>query len=134
MSTAPNPAKFNPIIEWITWSAISIGVIVLYFNFGQRPYGPEQPITAPSALALVGLGPLVASIALRWLLLPRMPSAQKRFPLFIVGLALAEACGILGIFLGGEHKDTLFTLSLLGLAQYFPAFLPSFKPPVPSFR
>jgi len=134
MFPAPTPARLHPLIEWIVWSAISVVVIVLYFNFGQRPSAPEQTTTALSPLAFIGLGPLVASIALRWLLLPRMPSAQKRFPLFVVGVALAEACGILGIFLGGEHKDTLFALSLLGLVQYFPAFLPSFKPPVPSFR
>ncbi|MES1168045.1 MAG: hypothetical protein ABUL61_02630, partial [Oleiharenicola lentus] len=44
------------------------------------------------------------------------------FPMFIIGLALAEGCGIMGIFLGGPYRDALFLLSILGLVQFVPVF------------
>jgi hypothetical protein len=44
------------------------------------------------------------------------------FVLFIIGVALAEACAILGMFLGGPYRDSLFVLGVLGITQFVPFF------------
>lgn len=124
MSTNPTTKKPPTAqVEWLFWSAITAGLIVIYFGVNPRT-APPGTAKVPDALAFIGLLPLALSAAVRWMLLPRLPEPQKRLPIFILGVALAESCGLLGIFLGGPHKDTLFVLSLLGLAQFFPALLP----------
>ncbi|ATC62774.1 hypothetical protein CMV30_01645 [Nibricoccus aquaticus] len=134
MSTNPATKQIPPtLLQWIVWSGITTGLIVIYFTIGQRPAAPTAR-ELPAAFAYVGLFPLLLSAALRWVLLPRVTDPQKRLPLFIAGVALAEGCGVLGIFLGGPHKDTLFALSLLGLAQFFPALLPRSAPQASPFR
>jgi hypothetical protein len=66
--------------------------------------------------------PLFVSIVIRWLVLPRYDNLKSAFPIFIIGLALAESCGILGIFIGGPFRDDLFVLGVLGVVQFVPLF------------
>jgi hypothetical protein len=56
-----------------------------------------------------------------------MGQASKALVVFVMGLALAESCGIIGIILGGEHKTLLFAASLLALLQYAPLFASRFE-------
>jgi hypothetical protein len=63
------------------------------------------------------------------LVLPRFSDLKRAFPMFIAGLALAEACGLLGIFLGGVYKDDLFLLGVLGIIQYVPLFAKQYLQP-----
>ena len=65
---------------------------------------------------------LFVSIVIRWLVLPRATEPNRAIVLFVVGLALAEGCGFLGIFLGGPYRDSLFVLGLLGIIQYAPFY------------
>lgn len=62
------------------------------------------------------------SIVIRWLVLPRSTAPGPAFFMFIVGLVLAEACGLLGTFLGGPYRDSLFVLGVLGVTQYVPFY------------
>jgi len=118
--TQPNHTKPPLFIWWIIWAAVLAGLAVIYLAFGR---GPVNPSPDKEVLKnLVGLVPLFVSIVIRWLALPRFDSLQRAFPLFIAGLALAESCGILGIFLGGAYRDDLFVLGLLGVAQFAPLF------------
>ena len=108
------------LIWWIIWAAILAGLLVIYFALGR---GPIKPSPDKDVLKnLVGLVPLFVSIVIRWLALPRFDSLQRAFPLYIAGLALAEACGILGIFLGGAYRDDLFLLGVFGVVQFVPIF------------
>lgn len=114
------PAKTLLPIWWILWVAILGGLIVLYVFLGR---GPVKPSGHQNVLFdLVGLVPLFLSIIIRWLVLPRFDSLVRAFPLYIAGMALAESCGILGIFLGGAYRDDLFVLGVLGVAQFVPVF------------
>jgi membrane protease YdiL (CAAX protease family) len=135
MSPQPTSPKTTPaLIEWIFWSAITTGLIVLYIILGQRAAPAPNTHTLPPALAYAGLLPLAMGTALRWLVLPRITEPKKRLPLFIAGLALTEGCGLLAIFVGGPHKDTLFVLGMLGVAQFFPGLLPRPSPAASPFR
>lgn len=132
--TGPTPSE-NPaakqmlLIWWLIWAAVLVGLLVIYFALGR---GPIKPSPDKDVLKnLVGLVPLFVSIVIRWLVLPRFDSLQRALPLYVVGLALAETCGILGIFLGGAYRDDLFVLGVLGVTQFVPIFARKLQEPKP---
>jgi len=89
---------------------------------------PSPTVEAPGeTLRYLPLIPLAASTAIRWLVLPRFEEGAKAFTFFIVGLALAEACGLVAFILVPGQRDTYFTLALLGLAQFAPMFAANFR-------
>ncbi|HLP24688.1 MAG TPA: hypothetical protein VK477_03345 [Acidobacteriota bacterium] len=116
------------LVWWIIWFALLTGVCVLYFVLGR---GPMRPAAANPFHNLVGLVPLFVSIVIRWLVLPRYTDGQKAFVVFVLGCALAEACSILGIFLGGPYRDDLFLLGALGIAQFVPLYARRLYEPKP---
>ena len=69
---------------------------------------------------------MLISTVIRWVVLPRIEEITKALPIFIVGMAMAEGCGISGIILGGAHKNLLFAAGVLGILQYAPTFISRF--------
>ena len=106
------------LMLWIIWGAILGGLGILYLAFARRPAGTEGNL----AVVLAAFSALFVSIIIRWLIVPRVTSLVRLLPLFIVGLALAEGCGIIGLFLGGPYRDTLWVLGVLGVTSYVPLF------------
>jgi len=115
-----NQTKQRLTVWWILWATFQTGIFVIYhfLSAAQRP----QPMTAASSAWLVGLAPVAFSAILRWLVLPRVQSAQAALPLFIMGIAMAEATCFLGLFIFPAHKQELFILSALGIFQFIPIF------------
>jgi hypothetical protein len=122
--------RAQAMVWWIIWGAILVGLIVIYYFLGRGPPAPAAPGANPF-VGLVGFVPLFVSIVIRWLVLPRSAGPGAAFGMFIVGLALAESCGILGIFLGGPYREDLFVLGVLGVTQYAPLFARSLLAPRP---
>jgi hypothetical protein len=122
MLPGPDAQRLNArlLIFWIIWGSILAGLVVIYALFGRGSVKPTVASDLPVNLA--GVVPLFISIVVRWLVLPRCQDVMKMFPIYIIGLALAEACGLLGIFLGGPYRDSLFLLGLLGVTSYVPLF------------
>lgn len=115
-------------IWWIIWAAALLGVGVIYGTLGfLKLEGSARH--ASLLLDLVGFPPLFLSIVIRWLVLPRYRDLRQAFPLFVAGLALAEACGLLGMFLGGPYRDDLILLGVLGIVQYAPFFARAYLEP-----
>ncbi len=110
------------LVWWIAWAAVLMGLIMIHIFLGRGPIKTEPMADKDTLKHLLGLVPLFVSIVIRWLILPRFSSLQRAFPIYIVGLALAEACGVLGIFLGGPFRDDLFVLAVLGVTQFVPIF------------
>lgn len=120
LSTAAQQIKTRLLIFWIIWGSILSGLVVIYVFLGQ---GPVKPVVAADLpMNLAGLVPLFVSIVIRWLVLPRCNGIKWAFLLFIIGLANAEACGLMGIFIGGPYRDSLFMLGVLGVTSYVPLF------------
>lgn len=117
-------------IWWIVWFAILTSLCVIYFALGRTQPLPTKPSANPF-VDLAGLIPLFISIVIRWLVMPRYNELRRAFPMFVVGIALAEACGILGIFLGGLYRDDLFVLAALGIFQFMPFFAKAYLQPKP---
>jgi F0F1-type ATP synthase membrane subunit c/vacuolar-type H+-ATPase subunit K len=115
------------LIWWIIWAAILAGLALLYALLGRGPVPPSPP--ADVLVNLAGMVPLFVSIVIRWLVLPRYTDERRALVVFIVGLALAETCGILGLVLGHQYRDDLFVLGVLGVAQYVPLFVKKLQEP-----
>jgi hypothetical protein len=122
MLPAPDAQRLKGqlMVFWIIWAAILSGLIIIYVFLGQKPVKPVVAADLPVNLA--GIVPLFISIVIRWLVLPRCAVLMRAFPVFVTGLALAEACGLMGIFLGGPYRDSLFVLGVLGVTSYVPLF------------
>ena len=105
------------IVWWIVWAAVTAGLVVIFFTVQ-----PEAVQLDQVNLRYVPILPLVASAIVRWLLLPRLKERTRAFPLFVIGIALAEGCGLTGIFLVPDLRPTYLALGLLALAQFVPFF------------
>jgi len=113
--------KTRLLVWWLIWTATLTGLVMVYLLLAQGK--PLPPASAENSLqGLIGFVPLFVSIVLRWLVLPRLTEPARAFVFFLTGVALAEACGLLGIFLGGPYRDSLFVLGVLGVTQYVPFY------------
>lgn len=66
---------------------------------------------------------------LRWFVLPKQQDAIKGLVIFILGVAMAESCGVLGTFMGGEYRTEFFVLGVIGILQWIPWFARRFYRP-----
>jgi hypothetical protein len=122
MSTEDHRQQPAPIfIWWILWAGNGTGLVAMYALLGRHgtPTSDSLPEVSPYVLAV----PLLLSCVVRWLVLPRMLTRRKALPVFIIGLALAEGAGQLGILLGAKDRDTLFALAAVGVLQFAPVFV-----------
>lgn len=117
---APTPSPTPPaaplVVWWVLWFAMTNGLIL------QRLFLGGNPASDQVTLGYIALGPLVVSAIIRFVVLPRMKTKQKAFPLFVAGLATAEACGLMGLFLGGGNRDTFVIAGVGMLLAYAPLF------------
>lgn len=126
MSTENQSPQAAPIfIWWILWAGIGIGLVAMYALLSRNGMATAGglPEVSPYVLA----APMLLSCVVRWLVLPRMPTRRKALPVFIIGLALAEGSGQLGILLGAKDRDTLFALAVIGVLQFAPVFVRRFE-------
>lgn len=105
---------------WVIWLVILTGLGVFRFVLPE-PAGADRP---PGPVVYAGLVPLVLSALLRWWVFPRTAGTAQRLVLFVLGVAMAESCGLLGLFLGGEQRDTFLVLAVVGITQWVPLFSP----------
>ncbi len=113
------PLQRSMLIWWIVWAAPLLGLIAI--NSMIHPT-PAPDLVKNPLPHLVGLVPLALSIIIRWLVLPRSNEVRRTFVLFVLGVALAEGCGLLGVFMGGVYRNDLLALGLLGIGQFVPFF------------
>jgi hypothetical protein len=103
---------------WMIWFALLSGCVAAYFLLR-----PESTEPANSWISYLPFVPLAASVVVRGLLGRKLDRPAAAFPVFIVGLALAEATVFMGIFLVPHWADGYFALGMLGMAQFVPVFL-----------
>ncbi|MBA4136886.1 MAG: hypothetical protein C0518_06175 [Opitutus sp.] len=121
--------RVRVMVWWTVWVALLLSLTVVYAVLGR---GPAAPPAANPFANLIGLVPLFVSIILRWLVLPRYTDGARAFTIFILGLSLAESCGLMGIFSGGPYRDDLFVLGMLGIMQFVPFYARRLSEPKPT--
>ena len=113
--TSPKSPVAPIIVWWVLWFAMTNGLILQRVFLGRGLHDAGD-------LGFIAVIPLVMSAVIRFVVLPRMKTKQKALPLFLAGLATAEACGLIGVLLGGEHRDPLFGAGLVMMLLYIPLF------------
>jgi len=125
----PPPSPIKPIVVWwALWAAFLMGVCQIFYFLGIA--GPAKAVHGPTdpLMAALGLLPVAASIVVRWAILPRISDPRQALPVFIAGIALAEASCFLGLYLFPAYKEALFAFSFLGIAQFIPLFARRYFP------
>jgi hypothetical protein len=110
--------KPQVVVWWAMWAAFQAGIFFIYYFL--RTPGELAPDSSPVWLA--GAVPFLLSVVVRWAVLPRAANARLALPLFVVGIALAEASCFLGLFIFPAHRASLFYLSAAGIFQFIPTF------------
>jgi cytochrome bd-type quinol oxidase subunit 2 len=108
-------------IWWIVWAGFQSAVVILYC-FLSRSAADPQPSSPDSLAWMAAIAPIACSAVIRWTILPRIQKVQTAFPLFVIGIALAEVVCFVGLFLFPFHQQEFFVLSSLGIFQFIPYF------------
>ena len=111
----PPQAPAPPVVFWVIWFAILSGLMIMqFFVGGGIPTGGGQE-KEPVIWQVLALGAAAAALIVRFIIIPRLAGLEKKLPLMIIGLALSEGIGIIGMFVvPPEHAST--RLFMLGTA------------------
>ena len=108
-------APAQPVVFWIIWLAILSGLMFMQFILGGGiPAGSGQE-KEPVIWQVVALGAATVALIVRFIIIPRLEGLQKKLPAMLIGLAVSEGIGIIGMFaIPQEHAST--RLFMLGTA------------------
>ncbi|RYD20268.1 MAG: hypothetical protein EOP88_15755 [Verrucomicrobiaceae bacterium] len=125
----PSPTDVRPllpIIFWIIWFAILNGLVMIQlFAGGGIPKGGDQVGHPVVVLAIVS-GLALVALAIRFVVIPQIGDVVKKLPAMIVGLALSEGIGIVGMFVVGKEfpdtKQALFVSAIVCILSFAPFY------------
>ncbi len=120
-------------VFWILWAALINGMfIIVFFLNGGFPQGKN--VGEPPAL-IIGICAVavVISIANRFLVIPKLKSPTQLLPAMLIGLALCEGVGIIGIIAIPktlpQTQLALITAAISTMLVYAPVYVNKFKNP-----
>jgi hypothetical protein len=128
MNNEPDPQlspRQHQLVMWVLWFAFLQGV-VCFRIFLVKPTTPGTPPPADVMPWLVALLPVLASVIVRWLVLPRTQVMQQALTFLILGIAFAEATSLFAIFLSPSKLNLLFCASVFGILQFAPVWADRF--------
>jgi hypothetical protein len=92
-----------PVVFWVIWFAILSGLLIMqFFAGGGIPTGGGQG-GEPAIYQVVTLAIAAAALFVRFVIIPRLKGLEKKLPAMIIGLALSEGIGIIGMFAIPQH-------------------------------
>jgi peptidoglycan/LPS O-acetylase OafA/YrhL len=120
----PAPPTF--VVFWIIWFAILQGLVLIqFFVGGGIPKGADQG-DPPAVILMIAGGLALAALAVRFTVIPKIKTLSKLLVAMVIGLALSEAVGFVGIFLVGKEFPTtrlsLFVLALCCIVSHAPVY------------
>lgn len=108
-----------PLVWWLIWATITTAFFIAVGIFETT----TLQTGLPPWMALVALPLFIASAMIRFGVLPRAAEPQRKFVLFILGLALAESGGFLALILGSPWKTPLAATAIVLIIVHIPAFI-----------
>ncbi len=114
------------LVFWIIWFAILQGLVLIQFFVGGGIPKGEDLGDPPALFVAIAGGLALGALVVRFVVIPKIKSVPKMLPAMIIGLALAEAVGLVGMFLIGKEFPTtrlsLFVLSLSCIVSLAPIY------------
>jgi len=114
-----NEQKPKMIVWWTLWIAFLFSICMIYNVLGKQAANTFHPDPFPWVLAAI---PVFFSMAVRWLVLPRIYQAQMAMVAFVIGIAFAESTCFMGLFILPAHRSDLFAVSVFGIIQFMPYY------------
>jgi hypothetical protein len=114
MNTQSSTLAPQAIVFWVIWFAILSGLLMIqFFAGGGMPSGVDKG-EGPVLFQGLALGMGMAAMIVRFVVIPRIGTLEKKLPAMIIGLALSEGIGILGAFVVGPDfgSTKLFMLAI----------------------
>src|SRR5512138_3652789 len=96
----PSNRNAPVLVWWLLWGATFAGLPLFYTML--KPVSAEE---SSATFRFIPLAPFLAAVVVRWLLLPRFHQRTRAFPIFVIGVALSEACALMGIFLAPDLRN-----------------------------
>lgn len=129
---APTPQQMI-LTMWVVWFGILSGLFAIAAIAAPESVAPDEAVRSSlSPLGMVGIAAVVAGLTTRFLLLPRLSGLQAKLPAMVVGLALCEGAGFIGMFAvsaeQGSERTLLFSLAVAGVLASAPIYARPGKP------
>lgn len=131
----PAPFRLNTtltIVSWIIWFSILNGLVMIqFFAGGGIPQGENQ---GNPPVMFMGVAAVLALVALtiRFVVIPQIMNPAKKLPVMVVGLALSELIGFVGMFVVGkdfpETRLALFVSAIVCILSFAPFYMRSRLP------
>lgn len=118
MRTLPRSILLRAV-WWLIWGCFLAQQLYLHRWTGQNLWLDNSPAFNRTTYVLLLL-PLMISVILRWLVLPRVNSTHNAFGVFVAGLVLAAMSGLSVSFLEVPYKEVTFLVCLLGIGEFVP--------------
>ena len=114
------------VVFWMIWGAILFGLfVIIAFVGGGIPSGENDGHARLWVVLLAGAAAVIA-MSIRFLLIPQVTSITKLLPVMIVGLAISELIGIVGIFVVPlelpQTRLALFVTSISCVIAFAPVY------------
>ena len=99
VSNKSKTAHPQVMVMWVTWFAIFVGLFIIHQFAAPIPEGAGVEVEQVySYFSLIAIGQCLISLVIRFLVVPRMGSAENLRTAMIFGVLLAEGAGIIGMF------------------------------------
>ena len=121
-----NPKPPQALVFWIIWFAILNGLLMIqFFVGGGIPKGADQG-KAPFMFLAIAAGLALVALGIRFVLIPQIKEVPKKLPAMIIGLAISEAIGLLGMFAVSkefpETQQILFVCAIASIISFAPVY------------
>jgi len=102
---------------WLIWALIYAQQWSVHTWHG--PWFADNPAFSRPVFVIMLL-PLLASVALRWLVLPRMTTTGATFAVFFTGMLLAAFSAFFANFMDLPFKQAIYLVCIISIVEFAP--------------